>query len=76
MHRDLSAHIIVAHQALGSESVTESPRRVQVDNSNPLAGRAYAHLKTGQIELSKGNSEERQVPRKLALKSRFDNMHL
>jgi len=69
MHRDLSDHIIVAHQGTRVRKCHTSRRDAfKSINSNPLA--SY-DLKTGQIELSKGIAK-RDKSRKLALKSRFD----
>ena len=69
MHRDLSDHIIVAHQGTRVRKCHTSRRDAfKSINSNPLA--SY-DLKTGQIELSKGIAK-RDKSQKLALKSRFD----
>src|SRR6266699_1486294 len=69
MHRDLSDHIIVAHQGTRVRKCHTSRRDAfKSITSNPLA--SY-DLKTGQIELSKGIAK-RDKSRKLVLKSRFD----
>ena len=69
MHRDLSDHIIVAHQGTRVRKCHTSRRDAfRSINSNPLA--SY-DLKTGEIELSKGVAK-RDKSRKLVLKSRFD----
>src|SRR5437870_4318135 len=69
MHRDLSDHIIVAHQGTRVRKCHTSRRDAfRSINSNPLA--SY-DLKTGEIELSKGVAK-RDKSRKLVLESRFD----
>src|SRR5438132_5527220 len=69
MHRDLSDHIIVAHQGTRVRKCHTSRRDAfRSINSNPLA--SY-DLKTGEIELSKGVAK-RDTSRKLVLESRFD----
>src|SRR6266852_7200553 len=69
MHRDLSDHVIVAHQGTRVRKCHTSRRDAfKSVNSDPLA--TYV-LKTGQIELGKGIAK-RDKSRKLALKSRFD----
>src|SRR6266705_5256049 len=69
MHRDLSDHIIVAHQGTRVRKCHASRRDAfKSINSTPIA--SY-DLKTGQIEMTNG-VPKKDKSRQLTLKSRFD----